>query len=660
MLQQDHRSPVPSYSTSGFSAYKSANFRGHKRFHHGGGFSASLMTGASNDRDVDKDNSGQCFPRRIQTDPGKSQGTQKSDHELVSGRRSMHGQLITGMAPQVTAHVARRDEMVAGSARLPIGRSMSALPTAVYAPATKSLQLTSGNIISKGKAVVNSSSGGSGKQQHMIINMSKYENRLDSFQYPPKWELSLPNIDPCYLSSHGFWYIGQEDIVRCYACSVELCDWEAGMDVFARHFNVSPNCFHLRQHHQQCIVDLCKSQFISYRNLSARLDSFRFAHWPLKGIVSPEDLARAGFFYLGKGAKVQCFSCGCVNEKWEAGVSVLAVHQKLYSKCPLLQEMLKSSPSYALTPPTSPRCKQPPADKPALAPNYSSFEARVQSFKHYPTNSVIEKDDFAEAGFYLLRLPITVRCFACGLTESSWHPGDNPQKRHAQKSQDCPFLKGSVSLTSSASPDSHPSALPEPAFSLEQLARWFKSSSISDEPQADQENQSYLYPSSLVDSLREDLSKGPSSMSECSSTSEKSETSDARRRASVHGCPQPQKTDPASSDHEEELNILNKPVCYPPSYHRQKKQKGPETSNKQTTYKTPPSQTYSTSTATSIDSVGNTDPEDMFCIICFDHPKEYALLPCGHMCSCRYCVSKLDICPICREPVDGKARIFLT
>jgi hypothetical protein len=56
------------------------------------------------------------------------------------------------------------------------------------------------------------------------------------------------------------------------------------------------------------------------------------------------------------------------------------------------------------------------------------------------------------------------------------------------------------------------------------------------------------------------------------------------------------------------------------------------------------------------------DAEDQ-CVVCFDAPKDYALLPCFHMCVCEACASLLTqtrnpSCPICRTAIQQTNRVF--
>eukprot|EP01139_Manchomonas_bermudensis_P022556 Amastigsp_a693192_6.p2 type:complete len:151 gc:universal Amastigsp_a693192_6:649-197(-) len=47
------------------------------------------------------------------------------------------------------------------------------------------------------------------------------------------------------------------------------------------------------------------------------------------------------------------------------------------------------------------------------------------------------------------------------------------------------------------------------------------------------------------------------------------------------------------------------------------------------------------------------------CVICMDARREYAIVPCGHMCLCVGCRSGLSACPVCRAPITSLMRIFL-
>lgn len=53
--------------------------------------------------------------------------------------------------------------------------------------------------------------------------------------------------------------------------------------------------------------------------------------------------------------------------------------------------------------------------------------------------------------------------------------------------------------------------------------------------------------------------------------------------------------------------------------------------------------------------------EDQKCIVCIENPKEIICLPCGHVCLCEDCSSKIHLsCPVCRANIDSKAAAFIS
>ena len=50
--------------------------------------------------------------------------------------------------------------------------------------------------------------------------------------------------------------------------------------------------------------------------------------------------------------------------------------------------------------------------------------------------------------------------------------------------------------------------------------------------------------------------------------------------------------------------------------------------------------------------------EDNECVICFDKPKQYLCVPCGHLCFCQDCKNATKDCPICRQKVVQIIKLF--
>jgi hypothetical protein len=65
----------------------------------------------------------------------------------------------------------------------------------------------------------------------------------------------------------------------------------------------------------------------------------------------------------------------------------------------------------------------------------------------------------------------------------------------------------------------------------------------------------------------------------------------------------------------------------------------------------------------SVAPTSHLDAEETQCVVCFDAPKEYAIVPCGHQCVCGACAEQLTktrtpLCPVCREPIIQTMKVF--
>ena len=52
--------------------------------------------------------------------------------------------------------------------------------------------------------------------------------------------------------------------------------------------------------------------------------------------------------------------------------------------------------------------------------------------------------------------------------------------------------------------------------------------------------------------------------------------------------------------------------------------------------------------------------EAKICTVCLEHPADVVAVPCGHSCFCTNaeCSAHVSWCPLCRESMSGKLRIF--
>jgi hypothetical protein len=57
------------------------------------------------------------------------------------------------------------------------------------------------------------------------------------------------------------------------------------------------------------------------------------------------------------------------------------------------------------------------------------------------------------------------------------------------------------------------------------------------------------------------------------------------------------------------------------------------------------------------------DAEETLCVVCFDAPKDHAIVPCKHLCVCGPCAEQLTktrtpTCPVCRGPIRETMKVF--
>ncbi|XP_071096571.1 putative inhibitor of apoptosis [Haliotis cracherodii] len=75
-----------------------------------------------------------------------------------------------------------------------------------------------------------------------------------------------------------------------------------------------------------------------YQTYSSRLDSF--VAWPIRYVPkTPEQLASAGFFYIGSADRVTCFHCGITLRDWEEEHDPVAEHQRYSEHCQFINSV---------------------------------------------------------------------------------------------------------------------------------------------------------------------------------------------------------------------------------------------------------------------------------------------------------------------------------
>ncbi|XDV46523.1 hypothetical protein PO909_014408 [Leuciscus waleckii] len=162
------------------------------------------------------------------------------------------------------------------------------------------------------------------------------------------------------------------------------------------------------------------------RRKQERPDTFQ--NWTL-ATVTPAELAKSGFYYLGQGDRVACFSCGGQLSNWEPGDWAVSEHQRHYPNCRFVR---------------GDRADNVLLSGGGLSNGSNSAmqlcEERMLTFVHWPSRITVRPDRLAKAGFYYVGLNDDVKCFCCDGGLRCWESGDDPWVEHAKWFPRCEYL----------------------------------------------------------------------------------------------------------------------------------------------------------------------------------------------------------------------------
>ncbi|KAL6082535.1 hypothetical protein STEG23_004619 [Scotinomys teguina] len=199
------------------------------------------------------------------------------------------------------------------------------------------------------------------------------------------------------LARAGFYYTGVNDKVKCFCCGLMLDNWKQGDSPVEKHRQLYPSCSFvqtlnptnsLEASPQPSLLSAAPSTtpslFESLENTgyfsgsyssfpsdpvnfranqdcpTVRTSPYHFAMntekarlltyqtWPLS-FMSPVDLARAGFYYVGPGDRVACFACGGKLSNWEPKDDAVSEHRRHFPSCPFLKDLSQSTLRYTVS-----------------------------------------------------------------------------------------------------------------------------------------------------------------------------------------------------------------------------------------------------------------------------------------------------------------------
>ncbi|XP_006887371.1 PREDICTED: baculoviral IAP repeat-containing protein 3 [Elephantulus edwardii] len=273
------------------------------------------------------------------------------------------------------------------------------------------------------------------------------------------------------LARAGFYYTGINDKVKCFCCGLMLDNWKQGDNAIEKHKKLYPSCSFIQNllsvtslgstslstlsssvansthslppsmensgyfsgsyssFPSSPVNSSANSPFSALRRKpyncamyteKARLLTFHM--WPLT-FLSPADLAKAGFYYIGPGDRVACFACGGKLSNWERKDNAMAEHLRHFPSCPFLGNQLQETLRYTVS-------------------NLSmqTQAARFRTFSSWPPSVPVHPEELASAGFYYMGHSDDVKCFCCDGGLRCWESGDDPWVEHAKWFPRCEYL----------------------------------------------------------------------------------------------------------------------------------------------------------------------------------------------------------------------------
>ncbi|AYN45059.1 iap-3 [Alphabaculovirus alterspexiguae] len=149
-----------------------------------------------------------------------------------------------------------------------------------------------------------------------------------------------------------------------------------------------------------------------------------FESWPTGHAVAAESLARAGFYYLGRGDEVRCAFCKVEIMNWQADDDPVLDHKRWAPQCKFIKSIECGNVNNL------------------AHPYFESYSARLKTFDNVWPQALSQKPhDLAEAGFFYTGVGDMVVCFQNNCMLHKWNSEDLPWIEHARWFGTCPFVQ---------------------------------------------------------------------------------------------------------------------------------------------------------------------------------------------------------------------------
>lgn len=306
--------------------------------------------------------------------------------------------------------------------------------------------------------------------------MNVEENRLGTFS---EWPANAA-VDATRIAKAGFYYTGRGLEVQCFLCGTRISNWNYGDQAMVRHRVAEPTCPFVSNPTATCNVPYVPATLNDvgtqpttpstsrpndsednpsasssatvrnaeivqeYRTVAQRLQSF--ADWPITSVVSPEELAEAGFYYRKLADMVECAFCRGVLMNWKPCDNPDTVHRTHFPNCDFymrreLEDAVSGLVNVTILPDTTdPSNLGIQLHTAPSRPEYATYEARLQTYKDWPADIKQTPEMLSAAGFYYVGYNDQVRCFHCDGGLRGWEPTDDVWFEHARWFSKCGYV----------------------------------------------------------------------------------------------------------------------------------------------------------------------------------------------------------------------------
>ncbi|KAK9754676.1 Inhibitor of Apoptosis domain [Popillia japonica] len=290
--------------------------------------------------------------------------------------------------------------------------------------------------------------------------MNSEASRLETFDNWP----TAAAVSPGKIARAGFFYTKHNLTVECFSCHVQITEWNYDDQVMAKHRLLSPQCLFVENPLASGNIPKLAETTATpiepatpqedYKDEAVRLSTYTC--WPKTHIVTPEALAKSGFYSLKYKDFTKCAFCDVVLVSWEAGDDPDKEHQRCSADCSFVQSIInqRTGEENKLTQLSNLQVVSSDnfqdlgvqEHKAPKNPKYVTYESRLETFLSWPSTVPQKPEDLACAGFYYEGVGDRVRCFHCDGGLNHWDPQDEPWSQHAQWFPKCAYvhiIKGS-------------------------------------------------------------------------------------------------------------------------------------------------------------------------------------------------------------------------